>query len=420
MNSDLSLTLLRAILPDPPWMEDRLLSTVRELQVLAQHKYNKYEMYQPGRLFFENLFLFLSRLEPQDRTTMLEFVREHLIFISREEFQQLAHILHYDYIRQRHLDIVARATGTPRHRLAALTNSRALARVQRASLYVALSDGARIDYFRRHNLNINNEQVLGSYDVGEAKLREVHAKLRTELEAPSAKFDCLFLLDDFCGSGRTLLREVVAVHVDGGVQDPAIPRELLGKLSYDESDRRLTWQYRGVLTPGEATALRSVSEAAAYRAAVEELTAKVGSRQTELKGALAKIAKTNLVDLISDSAPVFLAPLLIAEYAVDRLKELATKLPAPLNRLELLAAAVIPDSDRILRGRAPMADICERYYGAVEDEHTGDVMFGYDRCGLPLVLHHNTPNNSVYWLWSRRWKDPLFVRYERHGREARN
>ena len=39
--------------------------------------------------------------------------------------------------------------------------------------------------------------------------------------------------------------------------------------------------------------------------------------------------------------------------------------------------------------------------------------------GLPLILHHNTPNNSLYFLWARKWGDPLFVRYERHGREVR-
>ena len=126
----------------------------------------------------------------------------------------------------------------------------------------------------------------------------------------------------------------------------------------------------------------------------------------------------SLVDLIDGNARVFFAPLLATQYAFDRLRPLAKRLPAPFKRIELLPAAVIPDSVRVFRGNGSVAALCERYYEALEDEHTGNVMFGYDDCGLPLVLHHNTPNNSMYWLWSRRWRDPLFVRYERHGREG--
>jgi hypothetical protein len=42
----------------------------------------------------------------------------------------------------------------------------------------------------------------------------------------------------------------------------------------------------------------------------------------------------------------------------------------------------------------------EKYYDpSVEDEHTkkgnSDLKFGFAAGGLPLVLHHNTPNNSI-------------------------
>ena len=47
----------------------------------------------------------------------------------------------------------------------------------------------------------------------------------------------------------------------------------------------------------------------------------------------------------------------------------------------------------------------------------GDGRRGFDDCGLPLVLSHNTPNNSIFLLWA----DPdvykvigLFPRMERH------
>jgi hypothetical protein len=93
MKRELTLQLLKQVLPDSPWNEDALRRILDDLRVLAEYKYNKYEMYQPARLFFENLHLFLNRFNEADRSTALNFVRNNLIFISREEFQQPAHIL---------------------------------------------------------------------------------------------------------------------------------------------------------------------------------------------------------------------------------------------------------------------------------------------------------------------------------------
>jgi hypothetical protein len=86
-----------------------------------------------------------------------------------------------------------------------------------------------------------------------------------------------------------------------------------------------------------------------------------------------------------------------------------------------LPAAVIDARVEVTCPAKPIGALCEKYYSeALEDEHTGSVKFGLDNCGLPLVLHHNTPNNSLYLLWARRREGftPLFVRYERHGREG--
>jgi hypothetical protein len=47
---------------------------------------------------------------------------------------------------------------------------------------------------------------------------------------------------------------------------------------------------------------------------------------------------------------------------------------------------------------------------------TSDVRRGFANCGLPVVLCHNTPNNSIYLLWgeeSFQFKG-LFPRVSRH------
>lgn len=421
MKRELSLQLLARILPDPPWTEDRLRSTVEQLRVLADHKYNKYEMYQPARLFFENLYLFLNRLTtPADRTVVLEFVRDNLIFVTREEFQQLAHILNHDCIRQRQLDFAADLAGVKRHKIRELTQSAAFKQLQRSSLYVALSDGARVDYFRRQNLDVSNEQVLAAYYVGKDKLDDIRLKLADDLGQKDAKFDCLFLLDDFCGSGRTLLREVVTAPLKGPIAFK-IPIELAGLLSYDAKKEQLEWAYRGPIDPDELQRIEAVTNDRSFRVSIEELAGKAASATTQIKGSLVRIANELLLTLVSDRARVYFSPLLATEYALSRLKPLLPRLPVPLNRLELLPAATLPEDVRVRSDSSPIAAVCRAYYTAnLGDEHTGNVEFGYDGCGLPLVLHHNTPNNSLYFLWARKWIDPLFIRYERHGREVRS
>jgi hypothetical protein len=423
MKRELALQLLKTILPDPPWSEDALREVFEDLHTLAEHKYNRYEMYQPARLFFESLYLFLAKFKEEDRTTVLEFVRNDLLYISREEFQQLAHVLYFDRIRQKQLDFAAELSGIARHRLRALSESEAFRNLQRASLYIALSDGARIDYFRRQNLEISNEQVLAAYYVGDEKIADVQRSLTEALQDVSAKFDCLFLLDDFCGSGRTLLREVVIVRMHTHIEGLKVPPHLRGRLKYDEAKSSLEWTYAGSISGPDLEQLRKLSSAQEFQKTIDSLSKKCAARETKIKGSLLRIAEQHhaLLALLSERARIYLTPLLSIEYAISRLQPLLACLPEPLNRLELLPAAVIPNEVRITNKDGPIGKLCEDYYVAerLEDEHTSNVKFGYDGCGLPLILHHNTPNNSLYFFWARKWGDPLFVRYERHGREVR-
>jgi len=99
MKRELALRLLQSILPGLT-DEGDTANLFRELQFMADYKYNKYEMYHPGRLFLENLSLWLQQFEEDERGTALDFVRKSLIFISRQEFQQLAGILYHDVIKR--------------------------------------------------------------------------------------------------------------------------------------------------------------------------------------------------------------------------------------------------------------------------------------------------------------------------------
>lgn len=76
------------------------------------------------------------------------------------------------------------------------------------------------------------------------------------------------------------------------------------------------------------------------------------------------------------------------------------------------------------------AKLCKKYYNdAIEGDgvHGGksgttEKTFGYAQCGLPVVLEHNTPNNSLPLIWAethtpddKHDMKPLFRRRERHS-----
>lgn len=421
MKRELALQLLQTILPGLA-DESSAARLFRELQLLADYKYNRYEMYHPGRLFLENLYLWLHQFAEDERTDALDFVRRQLVFISREEFQQLAQILYNDGIRRRQFSIAAHRAGIPPYRIQAIRGSACFARTARASLYVGMSDGARLDFIRRHNLDLNNEQVVPYYAVHQEKVDDCLQALRAEVGDAQALVRCLFLIDDFAGSGNTLLREVVtSPPLPTTWKPPVVPAHWEGRLQFKGEPATIELLYKGPIPTAEIDDLVQLDNDAAYQASLRIIVEKSARAETSLKGSLCKVAAGDIRAALEADAAVFFCPLLATEHALRRLQPLLSRLPGQFSHMEILPGAVLNSGLAIVDGTTPMGKLCERYYEeALGDKHTGNVKFGFDGCGLPLVLHHNTPNNSIYLLWARRSKTiaPLFVRYERHGREG--
>jgi hypothetical protein len=421
MKRELALQLLQTTMPGLA-DESSAARLFRELQLLAEYKYNKYEMYHPGRLFLENLYLWLQQFAENEREDALAFVRSQLIFVSREEFQQLAQVLYNDRIRRQQFAIAADRAGIPKHRIQAIRDSQSFARTTRASLYVGMSDGARLDFIRRHNLTLNNEQVLPYYAVHKEKVDDCLHTLRGEVNDSEARFRCLFLIDDFAGSGNTLLREVVtAGPLPATWKPPEIPARWKARLRFKGAPVMVEFVYRGAVSDSEIEDLCALDSHDSYRTSIQTIAEKSAKRETVLKGSLCKVAAGDIGAALEPNAAVFFCPLLTTEYALNRLTPLLPRLPKQFAHTQILPGAALDSQVAIVDGTTPMGELCERYYDeSLGDEHTGSVKFGYDGCGLPLVLHHNTPNNSLFLLWARRSKNvaPLFVRYERHGREG--
>lgn len=106
-----------------------------------------------------------------------------------------------------------------------------------------------------------------------------------------------------------------------------------------------------------------------------------------------------------------------SEKALGYLKQ---KIPKKYN-FSIQAVQLIKTNVQISKGMNVHLDsIINKYYDPIiQDEHTEkgatDLKYGFAGCGLPLVLFHNTPNNSLYLLWAETDRlRPLFPRVTRH------
>ncbi|MDO8579227.1 MAG: hypothetical protein Q7R50_08660, partial [Dehalococcoidales bacterium] len=158
------------------------------------------------------------------------------------------------------------------------------------------------------------------------------------------------------------------------------------------------------------------------------------SEGNDIKGKIAKCIetlmsqnpKTGLLDI--DSLEVQVVLYLATELAAGNIRErVQTLWPRHWPRCEISVVYTLPDIIRITGDADPEFDaLLEKYYDAkIMDKHLKkggpDVIHGYANCSLPLVLNHNTPNNSVYLLWVNSSEVPtigLFPRVSRHREEA--
>lgn len=373
MKSDLAKQLLKNIIePIVGDNEAEAEKIFHELQFFAEYKYDYYEMFAPGRHFLEHLYIWLKQFDKEDRAIALEFVRNKLIFFSRGEFELLSRILYWNIVRNLQLNLTSEQTNIPRYKVNKLTNSPVFKKIERGSLFIGMSDGARIDFFRRQHLSISNEQVLSSYHVDQNKCDDMVKKLKKD--TGEKRFGMMFLIDDFCASGSTLIREKKTT------------REITGTL--------------------------------------KQLEKKVFPQRSIVDGKKILVEPKMIESLLSQECKVFLCPLFATKGSVIHLKTMVTKLDSLLKNIQIIPASILDDSLRFSDASTPIGTLCEKYYQKrMGDEHTKDVTFGYKACGLPVVLHHNTPNNSLYILWNRRAVkanessasfEPLFKRIERH------
>jgi hypothetical protein len=345
------------------WEEDDVSAQRPVLQAFADYKYDGYEQFEPGRRFIESLARWLHQFPEAERAHAFRFVRERLIFISRAEMQYLVGAAYPDLVRRRLLARAADDLGVPRRRVLHVAGSKAFQRRRRSCLFIGLSDGARTDVLRRANPQaISNEQVIVDHSALQEKaagaLEALHADLgKLEVPGPeNARFTTVVLLDDFSASGISYIRD------EGGAGKVARIAERLAKL--------------GDMIDHDDLEVLIVLYAATTRA---------------------------------------------LGHLIEGVAKLASQAPGnwSVHAIQKLAEDVV-----LSRGEPPeLAQLIEDVYDqAINDEHMqkggADGRWGFADCGLPVILAHNTPNNSIALLWAETDNvRALFPRVTRHRGE---
>lgn len=378
MNQLLGLKVLSQIMQ---WDDERARNEFEWLRLMARWKYDGYQDFLAGVRFIESLAAWLQQFTPPERETAYNLVRKDLLYICTAKMHRLVELFYPREIEYRLVTIVAEKLGMAKYRVWADPNATAMFySLRRKTLFMALSDGAHIDDLRHVNVGIlSNEQFVIAPQVDADKWEDLLKSLRDDLQDPDAQFAIVVLVDDFMGTGTSFLRYDIG------------KAQWKGKLVRFRESVRLI-QGMGVEPFEKNTPLCVHHYITSYDASV-----KVRERVEQVKN------QKLLSDLFSE--------------------------------IHLTYGIVLPKDFPIHQDpvNENLVALTQRYYDPVIRTHHTDIGgvthlgLGYGGCGLPLVLDHNTPNNSIALLWAETdggeregeiaapAMRPLFRRRQRHS-----
>lgn len=379
MNQDLGLKVLSQIMA---WSDERARDEFRWLRLMARLKYDGYRDFQAGMRFIESLATWLQQFAPAERETAYAFVRHTLVYIGPAEMQRLVEQFYPRTVRDRLIRKIAAERGIPPYRvLGDAVAYKDAERLLRQTLFMGLSEGARIDTIRHANAGVlNNEQLVQGTQVDKDKWQDLQDNLRKDLDDPEAGFRLVYLIDDFAGTGTTFLRE----------------------------DKEKGWKGKLIR----------------FRESIENAVQSMGG-----KPILASGWELCVHHYVASTA---------AARAIERrLREARDALAGDgwASAMHASFGTILPEDlpiDAVAGRHAAFIELTQTYYDAkIQTKHTGvggvtHLGLGYGGCALPLVLEHNTPNNAVALLWAESdggnrdgvtapAMRPLFRRRQRHA-----
>ena len=230
-----------------------------------------------------------------------------------------------------------------------------------------MSDGSHMDYFRRQNPMLSNEQVFINYDFSNERALGMKDSLKQDLTTlckdtgyslneDDSNFRTFFLIDDFSASGISYIR------MEDGKWKGKIPKfyNLLGDIGFPKEDISI----HVVLYIATDEALMHI------RSNASDFLKSHKCRVTV--DAIQRISGVELTDAEED--------LLRRNYELNAVK----------------SSGFVDSHFRKGKTQKPY--------------------LGFNECSLPLIIYHNTPNNSFPILWyAWNGKDhALFPRTTRH------
>ncbi|MEX1183988.1 MAG: hypothetical protein WEF86_12215 [Gemmatimonadota bacterium] len=384
MKEKLALRVLGDIMG---WSDERATQEFRWLSLMSRLKYDGYHDFLAGVRFIESLANWMQQFEPTDRECAYAFVRSALVYIGPAEMLRLVESFYPEHVQRRLARAVAQRHGVSPYRVWAQEKTAgAYDNLLRQTLFIGLSEGARLDLFRRANARtIRNEQVLLATYVNEEKWRKLREELASDLGVATddqrAKFQCVYLIDDFVASGTTFIRK--------DAEDGPWKGKLAG--------------FRDTIANVRESHFES------------DLTVCVHHH----------VATHRAVGVLEERQRQALDEEGAAQWFTNVEFSYGTILPADL-----------PIDESALDEARDFVDLAQRYFDpddpSTRNKHIEkggtSAELGFAGCALPLVLEHNTPNNSVALLWAdtpgndggndepeRHAMRPLFRRRQRHS-----
>lgn len=395
MKNSLALNLIADVMG---WEDVRTTKEYDWLRLMAAVKYDGYADFAAGAGFIEALVGWLRQFRLTDRETAYTFVKQRLVFVSSAEMQRVIEAFIPETVTPYLRKAVAEEHGIqPFEVWADPVHSAAFYTRFRRCLFVGLSDGSRIDILRRsHSGLLSQEQVVPMMNVDLDKWESLGGDLSDEL-GEGAKFDDVYLIDDFTASGTTFIR----------IKDNK-PKGKLPKFEKIVSDARMALGDKFPIADG-------------YRLHIHH---HISTQQ----------ARDALLERVETVVPMLPSTSFNADVAITEGLLLPSGLPlgkldkdlSPSGSVEREAVGL----RETLASDREIIELCEAYYdvGLFKKLETHcreaglvTMCYGYGSCALPLVLEHNTPNNAVPLLWSEIGDQSaprtraLFHRRDRHG-----
>ena len=377
MNSNLANQLLASIMK---WDAPTLASERAALEFMGSMKYDAYDRYMPGMRFMSSLVQWLNDIKEEDRDKAYKFIKEKLVFISSMQMNYLVDLLYDSKIRPILLDMSTVETGMPSYKYSSKVVRTRFEIEKRSALVIGLSDGAHTDILRR-SAGFNNEQVLTNYYPDGKKLKDMLDELRKDQKLKGIKnpfFRRIFLIDDFTASGKSFIR-------------------------FDESDRKYHGKLKRII---DELCINGYVE---KEQKIEHLSYLLNPEQKIQIDILFCIAtekaRTNIKSSLDDYLK-YVNWQNKVEFNIHIVQILEDKLSIDIKTDK--------DLVKLLKKDEHFVEECviSKSYKVGKNDNP---WLGFDECALPVVLAHNTPNNSLPIIWQDAERfHGLFPRISRH------